>query len=41
MVKIPASIQDGTRIHLKGLGRKEGKLVGDLYLSVNIHKGKS
>ena len=40
MVKIPGGIQNGTRIHLKGLGRKEGKLVGDLYLKVKINEGQ-
>jgi DnaJ-class molecular chaperone len=36
MVKIPPGIQSGTRIRLKGLGRKEGNQTGDLYLKVKI-----
>jgi DnaJ-class molecular chaperone len=36
MVKIPAGIQSGTRIRLKGLGLKQGKQSGDLYLKVRI-----
>lgn len=36
MVKIPAGIQGGTRIRLKGLGKKEGRQTGDLYLVVKI-----
>jgi len=36
MVKIPTGIQSGTRIRLKGLGNKEGKQSGDLYLRVKI-----
>jgi curved DNA-binding protein len=36
MVKIPAGIQTGTRIRLKGLGKKEGKQTGDLYLVAKI-----
>ncbi len=36
MVKIPAGIQNGTRIRLKGLGKKEGRRSGDLYLAVKI-----
>jgi molecular chaperone DnaJ len=36
MVKIPPGIQNGTRIRLKGLGLKEGKQTGDLYLMVKI-----
>ena len=37
MVKIPAGIQAGTCIRLKGLGKKEGRQTGDLYLVVNIN----
>jgi DnaJ-class molecular chaperone len=37
MVKIPAGIQAGTRIRLKGLGKKEGRQTGDLYLVVKIN----
>ncbi len=36
MVKIPAGIQTGTRIRLKGLGKKEGGQTGDLYLIVKV-----
>jgi DnaJ-class molecular chaperone len=36
MVRIPAGIQSGTRIRLKGLGLKQGKQSGDLYLKVRI-----
>jgi molecular chaperone DnaJ len=36
MVKIPAGIQSGTRIRLKGLGRKNGRMTGDLYLRVKV-----
>lgn len=36
MVKIPAGIQTGTRIHLKGLGKKEGNQTGDLFLIVKV-----
>lgn len=36
MVKIPAGIQNGTRIRLKGLGKKEEGKSGDLYLVVKI-----
>jgi len=36
MVKIPAGIQNGTRIRLKGLGKKEEGQTGDLYLVVKI-----
>jgi|WetSurMetagenome_2_1015567.scaffolds.fasta_scaffold64176_3 DnaJ-class molecular chaperone len=36
MVKIPAGIQNGTRIRLKGMGSKQGKKTGDLYLRVRI-----
>jgi len=37
-VKIPAGIQNGTNIRLKGLGRKEGQSIGDLYLKVKIEE---
>jgi curved DNA-binding protein len=36
MVKIPAGIQPGTRIRLKGMGNREGKNSGDLYLRVKV-----
>jgi DnaJ-class molecular chaperone len=36
MVKIPAGIQNGTRIRLKGMGSKQGKKTGDLYLRVRV-----
>jgi len=37
MVKIPDGIQNGTRIRLKGLGKKKGRQTGDLYLVVKIN----
>jgi DnaJ-class molecular chaperone len=37
MVKIPAGIQSGMRIRLKGLGKKDGRKSGDLYLVVKIN----
>jgi curved DNA-binding protein CbpA len=36
LVKIPAGIQEGTQIRLKGQGKKEGKETGDLYLVVKV-----
>jgi DnaJ-class molecular chaperone len=36
MVKIPAGIQSGTQIRLKGMGVKEGKRTGDMYLEVKV-----
>jgi DnaJ-class molecular chaperone len=39
MVKIPAGIQSGTRIRLRGLGKKAGRQSGDLYLNVKIRSG--
>jgi len=36
MVKIPPGIQHGTQIRLKGMGRKNGKMTGDLYLRVKL-----
>jgi DnaJ-class molecular chaperone len=36
MVKIPAGIQPGTKIRLKGLGQKKGRKTGDLYLEVKV-----
>ena len=36
MVKIPAGIQSGTQIRLKGMGLKEGKRTGDMYLEVKV-----
>jgi DnaJ-class molecular chaperone len=38
MVKIPAGIQNGTRIRLRGLGRREGQQYGDLYLKVRVEE---
>ena len=35
-VKIPAGIQSGTQIRLRGMGRKSGQLTGDLFLKVKI-----
>jgi DnaJ-class molecular chaperone len=37
LVKIPPEIQTGTRIRLKGMGKKEGGQTGDLYLVVKIN----
>jgi DnaJ-class molecular chaperone len=36
MVKIPAGIQSGTQIRLKGMGLREGSRSGDLYLRVRV-----
>jgi len=36
MVKIPAGVQNGTSIRLKGMGRKKKNEVGDLYLHVRV-----
>ncbi|MFC2022610.1 DnaJ domain-containing protein [Chloroflexota bacterium] len=36
MVMIPAGVKKGTRIRLKGMGLKEKKLSGDLYLHITI-----
>jgi DnaJ-class molecular chaperone len=36
MVKVPAGIQSGTRIRLKGLGQQRGRQTGDLYLEVRV-----
>jgi curved DNA-binding protein len=36
MIKIPAGIENGTRIRLKGLGKKEEGKTGDLYLVAKI-----
>jgi DnaJ-class molecular chaperone len=38
MVKIPAGIQNGTKIRLRGLGRREGQQYGDLYLQVRVEE---
>lgn len=38
MVKIPAGIQSGTKIRLHGMGNKEGKKSGDLYLRVKVNR---
>ncbi len=35
-VKVPSGISGGTRIRLKGMGRSNGDLKGDLYLRVEI-----
>ncbi len=35
VIKIPAGIEDGTRIRLKGMG-KTGNPPGDLYVQVNV-----
>ncbi len=36
MVKIPAGVQNGTKIRLKGMGKVRGQEAGDLYLHVKI-----
>jgi len=36
MVRIPAGIQSGTQIRLKGMGQRNGKYTGDLYLRVKV-----
>jgi DnaJ-class molecular chaperone len=36
MVKIPSGITDGMQIRLKGMGKKNGKQTGDLYLRVKL-----
>jgi len=36
MVKIPPGIKTGTKIRLKGMGAKEGKKSGDLYLHIRV-----
>jgi len=36
MVKIPPGVKPGTKIRLKGMGAKEGKKSGDLYLHIRV-----
>jgi curved DNA-binding protein CbpA len=36
MVKIPAGIQEGTQIRLRGMGHKKGEMKGDLFLQVHF-----
>lgn len=36
VVKVPSGIKPGTRIRLKGMGMREGRKSGDLYLHVRI-----
>jgi DnaJ-class molecular chaperone len=36
MVKIPAGVKAGSRIRLRGMGKKEDKESGDLYLHVKV-----
>jgi DnaJ-class molecular chaperone len=36
MVKIPAGIQEGTQIRLRGLGQKKGQTTGDILLRVRL-----
>jgi DnaJ-class molecular chaperone len=36
MVKIPSGVKPGTKIRLKGMGVKEGKKSGDLYLHIKV-----
>ena len=35
-VKIPPGIQSGTQIRLRGMGRKNSRQTGDLYLKVKV-----
>jgi curved DNA-binding protein CbpA len=35
-VKIPAGIQEGTRLRLRGMGRSQGEETGDLYLKIHL-----
>jgi len=35
-VKVPAGVKSGTAIRLKGMGKKESKDTGDLYLRVKV-----
>ncbi len=36
MVKIPPGVKTGTKIRLKGMGKKKGEKHGDLYLSIKV-----
>jgi curved DNA-binding protein CbpA len=36
IVRIPEGVESGTRIRLRGLGRKNGREAGDLYLRVRV-----
>ncbi len=36
MVNIPSGVKPGTKIRLKGMGEKEGKKSGDLYLHIKV-----
>lgn len=36
MVKIPPGVKPGTKIRLRGIGAKEGKKSGDLYLHIRV-----
>lgn len=36
MVKIPPGVKTGTKIRLRGMGAKEGKKSGDLYLHIRV-----
>ncbi len=38
MVKIPAGVKHGTTVRLRGLGKKRGNQVGDLYLKIKIRE---
>jgi hypothetical protein len=35
-VKIPAGIQDGTKLRLRGMGKSQGEKIGDLYLKIHL-----
>jgi DnaJ-class molecular chaperone len=36
MIKVPAGIQSGTQIRLRGLGKRQGGQTGDLFLKVKV-----
>ncbi|HNU85977.1 MAG: rhomboid family intramembrane serine protease [Pseudomonadota bacterium] len=36
MVTVPPDTQDGTKIRLAGLGRKDGGRIGDIYLTITV-----
>ena len=38
MVKVPAGVKDGADIRLKGMGKRNGKVSGDLYLRVRVRE---
>ncbi len=36
MVKVPPGVKTGTRIRLKGMGKSDGRMSGDLYLHIKV-----